>query len=134
MKIAAAEALSDTQQPASFSLSRSAASRERPHAEIQPQVPDLLSYLSNGSLHGKVLGLDQLQSRNSGSTGGATTSQVKVAYWGMRVMAYARSLVFLVAAVGAYLYGEASSRRPGGPAGRSPRSRCVPSPPWLDGS
>ena len=29
---------------------------------------------------------------------------MEVAYWGMRVMAYAGSLVFLVAAVGAYLY------------------------------
>ena len=78
MKIAAAEALWDTQQPASFSLFQIGGfSQRRPRRRASAdQVPDLLSYLATGSLDGKVLGLNQLQTAGtSGSTGGATTSR-----------------------------------------------------------
>jgi cytochrome bd ubiquinol oxidase subunit I len=106
MKIAAAEALWDTQQPASFSLFQIGGfSQSDPTPSFSLQVPDLLSYLSTGSLHGKVLGLNQLQKQERRKYGrGNYIPNVEVAYWGMRVMAYAGSLVFLVAAVGAYLY------------------------------
>ena len=69
------------------------------------EVPELLSYLSTGSLDGKVLGLNQLQRQERAKYGqGNYIPDVRVAYWSMRVMAYGGSLVFLVAAVGAYLY------------------------------
>ena len=106
MKIAAAEALWNTDQPASFSLFQIGGfSQSDPTPSFSIEVPKLLSYLSTGSLDGKVLGLNQLQRQERLKYGkGNYIPDVEVAYWSMRVMAYGGSLVFLVAAVGAYLY------------------------------
>ena len=58
------------------------------------------------------------------STGPATTSRpCAPTYWAMRIMAYLGSLVFLVAALGAFLYWRRrSSGRAGSSGPRSPRS------------
>ena len=55
---------------------------------------------------------------------------VRVIYWSMRVMAFAGVLMFMVAAVGAWLYRKrGSSRRRAGSTGRrSSRSRSPTSP------
>jgi len=106
MKIAAAEALWDTQEPASFSLFQIGGfSQSDPTPSFSIEVPDLLSYLSTGSLHGKVEGLDQLQRQERSKYGrGNYIPDVEAMYWSMRVMAYGGSFVLLVALVGAWLY------------------------------
>jgi cytochrome d ubiquinol oxidase subunit I len=105
MKISAAEALWNTQEPASFSLFQIGGftpSDETPSFSIE--VPGLLSYLSTGSLHGTVQGLNQLNQQEVQRYGaGSYEPPVEAIYWSMRGMAYAGSLVALVAVVGAFL-------------------------------
>jgi cytochrome bd ubiquinol oxidase subunit I len=106
MKISAAEALWNTEQPAGFSLFQIGGftqNDERPRFSIT--VPDLLSYLSTGSFKGKVVGVNELNKQYERMYGhGNYVPSVRAIYWSMRGMAYAGSLVALVALVGAYLY------------------------------
>jgi cytochrome bd ubiquinol oxidase subunit I len=106
MKISAAEALWDTEQPASFSLFQIGGfTASDPTPSFSIQVPDLLSFLSTGSFHGKVVGLNELNQQYQKLYGpGTYEPPVRAVYWSMRVMAYAGSLVALVALIGAYLY------------------------------
>ncbi len=106
MKISGAEALWNTEQPASFSLFQIGGfSAQNPNPSVDIEVPDLLSVLATGSFHGKVQGLDQLQAQYEKQFGkGNYIPPIRVLYWSMRVMAYLGTLMFLVAAVGAWLY------------------------------
>ena len=106
MKISAAEALWDTQQPASFSLFQIGGfTASDPTPSFSVEVPGLLSYLSTGSFHGTVQGLNQLNQQEQAKYGpGNYIPPVEALYWSMRGMAYAGSAVALVAVVGAFLY------------------------------
>ena len=106
MKIAASEALWDTEQPASFSLFQIGGfSEDDQTPSFSIEVPRLLSFLATGTLDGEVQGLNQLQQQEEQKYGsGDYIPPVRTAYWAMRTMAYLGSLVFLVAAVGAFLY------------------------------
>jgi cytochrome bd ubiquinol oxidase subunit I len=106
MKIAAAEALWDTQQPASFSLFQIGGfSKQDQTPSFDIEVPKLLSFLSTGTLNGKVLGLNQIQSQYEKQYGsGNYIPPVRASYWAMRVMAYSGALMVLVALLGAWLY------------------------------
>ena len=106
MKISAAEALWNTEQPAGFSLFQIGGfSQQHPDPKFQIAIPGLLSFLSTGSFNGKVLGLNQLQQQEQQQYGkGNYIPPVRAIYWSMRVMAYLGTLVFLVAAIGAWLY------------------------------
>jgi cytochrome d ubiquinol oxidase subunit I len=106
MKIAAAEALWDTEQPASFSLFQIGGFTQ---ADQDPsfdlEVPRLLSFLATGTFSGKVEGLNQVQAQYERQYGpGDYIPPVRPAYWGMRVMAYLGALMCLVAVVGGFLY------------------------------
>ena len=105
MKISAAEGLWKTQQPAPFSLFQVGGltkADETPSFIIE--VPDLLSYLSTGSFHGKVVGLTELNNQYERMYGrGNYIPPVRAIYWSMRVMAYAGSVVALVAVLAAVL-------------------------------
>jgi cytochrome d ubiquinol oxidase subunit I len=64
----------------------------------------MLSYLATQSLSGQVEGLNELQRTAQKTHGrGNYVPPVEAVYWSMRVMAYAGSLVALVAIVGAFL-------------------------------
>ena len=106
MKIAAAEALWDTEQPAGFSLFQIGGfSKEDPNPSFDVEVPKLLSFLATGSFSGEVQGLNQVQAQYEKQYGpGDYVPPVRAAYWGMRVMAYLGTLVALVALLGAVLY------------------------------
>jgi cytochrome d ubiquinol oxidase subunit I len=106
MKISGAEALWDTEQPASFSLFQIGGfTASNPTPKFSIEVPDLLSYLSTGSFHGKVVGLSELNRQYERMYGhGNYEPSVRTIYWSMRGMAYACSVVALVALVGAFLY------------------------------
>src|SRR4051794_24711518 len=101
MKISATEALWQTEEPASFSLFQIGGfSQSNPTPSFSIEVPDLLSVLATGSLHGKVVGIDELQKSESRSYGrGNYIPPVRTVYWAMRVMAYLGTLVALVAAL-----------------------------------
>ena len=90
MKIAAAEALWNTEQPAGFSLFQIGGfSQSDQDPSFVIQVPRLLSVLATGTLDGKVDGLNQVQAQYEQQYGaGNYIPPVEAAYWGMRVMAY----------------------------------------------
>jgi cytochrome bd ubiquinol oxidase subunit I len=106
MKIAAAEALWDTEQPAGFSMFQIGGfSAEDPTPSFSITIPRLLSYMATGSFNGEVQGINQLQSQEQRQYGkGNYIPDVEVIYWSIRVMAYLGVLMLLVAAVGAWLY------------------------------
>jgi cytochrome bd ubiquinol oxidase subunit I len=105
MKISAAEALWDTQQPASFSLFQIGGfTQEDQTPSFSIEIPDLLSYISTGSRNGKVVGLNELNAQYEARYGpGTYIPPVRTIYWSMRIMAYGGSFVALVAVVGAFL-------------------------------
>jgi cytochrome d ubiquinol oxidase subunit I len=106
MKIAASEAQWNTCHPCGFSLFQIGGfSAQHPTPSFSITIPRLLSYMATGSFNGQVQGLDQLQAQEQRQFGGGNyLPDVRVIYWSMRVMAFLGVLMFLVAAVGAWLY------------------------------
>jgi cytochrome d ubiquinol oxidase subunit I len=106
MKIAASEAQWNTCQPCGFSLFQVGGfTKSDPTPSFSITIPRLLSYMATGSFDGQVQGLNQLQAQERRQHGrGNYMPNVRVIYWSMRVMAFAGVLMFLVAAVGAWLY------------------------------
>ncbi len=107
MKIAATEALWDTEQPAAFSIFQIggfSVDDQTPSFDIE--IPRLLSVLATGTLSGEVEGMNPLQSEYERRYGRGESyiPPVRTAYWSMRIMAYVGTLIFLVAALGAFLY------------------------------
>jgi cytochrome bd ubiquinol oxidase subunit I len=105
MKIAATEALWDTEQPAGFSLFQIGGFTEddqTPSFDIV--IPGLLSFLATNSFKGEVVGINQLQSQYERQYGrGNYVPDVRLVYWSMRVMAYLGTLLVLIALWGAWL-------------------------------
>jgi cytochrome d ubiquinol oxidase subunit I len=104
MKIAATEALWDTEQPASFSLFQIGGfTKEDQTPSFDLEIPYLLSFLATGSFNGEVQGINPLQQQAEREYGsGNYTPPIETAYWAMRVMAYLGSVVFLVLGVAAF--------------------------------
>ena len=115
MKIASTEAQWDTCQPCAFSLFQIGGftvDDQTPSFSIQ--VPHLLSILATLSWDGEVKGMNELQASEAATYGpGDYIPPTRTTYWSMRIMAYAGTLVFLVFALGAFLYrrGSLASRR-----------------------
>jgi cytochrome bd ubiquinol oxidase subunit I len=105
MKIAATEALWDTEQPAGFSLFQIGGftvDDQTPSFDIE--IPGLLSFLATNSFDGQVVGINELQSQAERQFGrGNYIPDVRLVYWCMRVMAYLGTLLFLLAAWGGFL-------------------------------
>jgi cytochrome d ubiquinol oxidase subunit I len=106
MKIAASEAQWDTCQPCGFSVFQIGGfTKDDPTPSFSITIPRLLSYMATGSFDGQVQGLNQLQTQERRQYGrGNYMPNVRVIYWSMRVMAFLGVLMFLVSAVGAWLY------------------------------
>jgi cytochrome bd ubiquinol oxidase subunit I len=106
MKIAASEAQWNTCQPCGFSLFQIGGfSKQDETPSFSITIPRILSYMATGSFDGQVQGLNQLQAQEQSKYGpGNYMPNVRVIYWSMRVMAFTGVLMFLVAAVGAWLY------------------------------
>ena len=105
MKIAATEALWDTEQPAGFSLFQIGGFTEddqTPSFDIE--IPGLLSFLATNSFDGEVVGINELQSQYEQKYGpGNYVPDIRLVYWSMRVMAYLGTLLLLLALWGAWL-------------------------------
>jgi cytochrome d ubiquinol oxidase subunit I len=105
MKIAATEALWDTEQPASFSLFQIGGFTEDDQTpSFSISIPGLLSFLATNSFNGQVVGMNELQSQAQQQYGqGSYIPDVRLVYWSMRVMAYLGTLSVLLALWGAWL-------------------------------
>jgi cytochrome d ubiquinol oxidase subunit I len=106
MKIAASEAQWTTCQPCSFSIFQIGGfSEDDQTPSFSITIPRLLSYMATGSFDGQVQGLTELQRQEELKYGpGNYMPNIRVIYWSMRVMAFAGVLMFLVAALGAWLF------------------------------
>jgi cytochrome d ubiquinol oxidase subunit I len=95
MKMAAAEALYDTEQPASFSI-LTIGSLDGSEEKFAIKIPRLLSFLGTGTLDGKVEGINQLREEYKDTygtdpgaayyTAGDYVPVVPVTYWSFRLM------------------------------------------------
>jgi cytochrome bd ubiquinol oxidase subunit I len=106
MKIAAVEGQWDTCQPCGFSLVQFGGFSEDDQTPwFSIVVPHLLSVIATNSWDGEVKGMSELNAEQQQAYGpGNYIPPVRTTYWAMRVMAYAGSLVVLVALIGAWLY------------------------------
>jgi cytochrome bd ubiquinol oxidase subunit I len=106
MKIAASEAQWDTCNPCSFSLFQIGGfSKDNETPTFSIAIPRLLSYMATGSFDGEVQGINELQEQEEARYGPDNyMPNIRVIYWSMRVMAFAGVLMFLIAAVGGWLY------------------------------
>ena len=115
MKMAAAEALYETSEPASFSLFTIGTLDGRSEV-ASVRIPSLLSFMATGSPSGSVEGINDLQRQYSSQYGeGNYVPYVPVTYWSFRLMIGFGALAMAVAAVALW-----STRR-----GRTPKSRLL---------
>ncbi|HEX4088507.1 MAG TPA: cytochrome ubiquinol oxidase subunit I [Trebonia sp.] len=125
MKMAAAEALYHTAQPAPFSLfTIGTLNGSRPIFQVT--LPRLLSFLATGNFSGQVKGIDNLQSLYSQVYGpGSYTPIIPVTYWSFRLMIGIGMLTALLALI--VLWTLRQGRVPAAidPARRTLRSRLL---------
>jgi len=104
MKIAAAEAQWNTCTSCSFSAFQIGGGNNDQTPSKIIEIPSLLSILATNSLHGEVVGLNQLQAQDVAKYGpGNYVPNVFIQYWSMRVMAYFAVLVLVLALWGGWL-------------------------------
>ena len=100
MKMAAAEALYHTAQPASFSIF-TIGSLNGQHEVYSIRVPRLLSFLATGSFDGRVDGIDDVQAAEAAAHGpGDYRPDIPLAYWSFRLMIGFGLLAMAIAALG----------------------------------
>ena len=132
MKMAAAEALYDTRQPASFSLF-TIGSLDGKHEVWSLRVPHLLSFLATGSFNGKVDGINQIQAAYVARYGpGSYLPIIPVTYWSFRLMIGFGMLAVAFAALVLWL--TRRGRTPGAPRVLSLAALTVPLFPLIANS
>ena len=98
MKMAAAEALWETEQPAAFSIF-TIGTPDGTEEVFSIRIPYLLSFLATGTFDGKVEGINDLQEQAVAQYGpGDYTPNTPVTYWTFRWMIGAGALAALAAA------------------------------------
>ena len=98
MKLAAAEALWNTEDPASFSVFTIV---DQPAKKdiVSIRIPGVLSFLSYNQFTGEVKGLNDLQAEFEAKYGpGDYMPSIPLAYWSFRIMVGAGTLMVLLAA------------------------------------
>ncbi len=102
MKMAAAEALYNTEHGASFSLLTIGNLKDDPIFQIR--VPHILSVLATNSWDGKVQGMNQLEKAASKKFGaGSYVPVIWLCYWSFRIMVGLGVLLFILGGVGLWL-------------------------------
>jgi cytochrome d ubiquinol oxidase subunit I len=100
MKVAAAEALWETENPASFSLF-TIGNEEKLEDVFSIRIPRLLSLLAYNSFEGEVKGIRELQEEYELRYGpGSYIPSIITAYWSFRLMVGAGTLMLLVSILG----------------------------------
>jgi cytochrome d ubiquinol oxidase subunit I len=103
MKMAAAEALYSTEQPASFSIF-TVGTLDGGREVYSVKVPRLLSFLATGHFDGKVQGIDDVQAAEQARYGpGNYKPVIPLAYWNFRIMVGIGFLTALIALLGLWL-------------------------------
>jgi cytochrome bd ubiquinol oxidase subunit I len=103
MKMAAAEALWNTEDPASLSIF-TIGNLQGSQNVFSIRIPDLLSILSFNSLQGEVKGINELQAEYVQQYGsGDYVPPVPLIYWSFRIMVGAGAVMILLALYGLYL-------------------------------
>ncbi len=103
MKMAAAEALWETENPASFSLF-SIVDEKNQEDKFSIRIPAVLSLLSYNKFTGEVRGIKDLQNEYEETFGpGNYTPPITINYWSFRAMVGAGFLMFFVAAISLFL-------------------------------
>jgi cytochrome d ubiquinol oxidase subunit I len=111
MKMAAAEALWTTEQPASFSIF-TIGSLDGSQDVFSIRIPNVLSFLATGTFDGKVEGINDLQAQYIQTYGaGDYTPNTPITYWTFRLMIGAG--VLAAAAALWFLFGLRKGRTPG---------------------
>ena len=104
MKMAAAEALWNSEDPASFSLF-TIGNVQADKDVFSIRIPDLLSILAYNEAGGQVQGINQLQALYTQKYGpGDYVPPVPMIYWSFRLMVGAGTLMILLALVSLYLF------------------------------
>ena len=113
MKMAAAEALYHTSQPAPFSLfTIGTLNGSKPVFQIT--LPRALSFFATGNFNGQVKGIDNLQSLYSQVYGpGSYTPIIPVAYWSFRLMIGIGMLAALIAVIALWTIRRGRAPKPG---------------------
>jgi cytochrome d ubiquinol oxidase subunit I len=102
MKMAAAEAIYNTQNGASFSLLTIGDLSGQPVFQIR--LPHMLSVLADNSWNGPVQGVNQIQAREAAKYGpGSYTPILWVTYWTFRIMVGCGILMLVFMGVGLWL-------------------------------
>ncbi len=102
MKIAAAEALLETEDPASFSL-LSIVDQDTLTSKVSIRIPNALSLLAYNRLTGEVKGVNELQSESEALYGpGNYIPNIFLTYWSFRIMVAAGMLMALFALYALY--------------------------------
>jgi cytochrome d ubiquinol oxidase subunit I len=102
MKMAAAEALYNTESGASFSLLTIGDLSDNP--VFQVRVPHILSVLATNTWDGKVLGINQIQKQAAKKYGaGSYVPVIWVCYWSFRLMVGLGILLFILGGVALWL-------------------------------
>jgi len=102
MKMAAAEALYNTQSGASFSLLTIGNLKD--NAVFQVRVPHILSVLATNTWDGKVKGINQLQKEAAAKYGaGSYVPVIWLCYWSFRIMVGLGFLLFILGGVALWL-------------------------------
>lgn len=103
MKMAAAEALWDTMDPASFSLFTIGDMENRKDV-FAIRIPSLLSLLAYNQLSGKVMGMNDLQLEYENKYGpGEYIPPAVIPYWSFRIMVGAGMLMILLSLYAVFL-------------------------------
>jgi len=104
MKMAAAEALWDTESPSSLSLI-SVIDTEKKENSVDIRIPGALSFLSYNTFTGEVKGINDLQSEFVAKYGdGNYIPDVPLMYWSFRIMVGLGFLMAFLTLVGLYLW------------------------------
>jgi cytochrome d ubiquinol oxidase subunit I len=101
MKMAAAEALFETQGPAPFSLFATGSWTPNPkRTNVDVQVPHLLSLLATGKWNGTVKGINDLNREYRAKYGpGEYAPVVAITYWSFRAMVGSATLLIAICAL-----------------------------------
>lgn len=99
MKVAAAEALWETENPASFSLF-TIGNEEELRDVFSIRIPGLLSFLAFNSFEGEVKGIKDLQAEYEITYGpGNYIPPIAISYWSFRLMVGAGTLMLIIASL-----------------------------------
>jgi cytochrome d ubiquinol oxidase subunit I len=103
MKMAAAEALWDSEDPAPMSIFTIVNEKEQRDI-VDIRIPYVLSLLAHNRLDGKVLGINDLQAEYEQTYGaGNYIPPITILYWSFRAMVGAGMLMLVIAAYGVYV-------------------------------